>query len=161
MEKQIIYNMRDTAAAIDKVIHELVVLDDFENVDKFLKISTKRVDEDVIPQITVEEIKKQRANIINLDNVPSIININNHDEIRIDAAADKIEISANVEEEDEFYGLIVIKADFKSSMIAGEFISGDVVVINNDLDISDYTVVHINIYYDGFNPCAVVSGYKK
>lgn len=160
MEKQIIYNMRDTAAAIDKVIHELVVLDNFENVDKFLKISTKRVDEDVIPQITVEEIKKQRANIINLDNVPSVININNHDEIRIDAAADKIEISANVEE-DEFYGLIIVKTNFESSMIAEDFISGDIVVINNDLDISDYTVVHINIYYDGFNLCAVVSGYKK
>lgn len=104
----------------------------------------------------------QRAIIKNLDNVPSTVEINNHEEIRINDVADKLNIQVNIaDNDDEFYGLIVVKADFDDKTTAADFITGDVVLINEEIDITNYNYIHINIYYDGFNPCAVVSGYKK
>lgn len=55
--------------------------------------------------------------------------------------------------------MIVVKAQLDLTPV--EFIKGDnIVVINKDLDISNFEVIHINLYYDGFNICAVLSGYN-
>ena len=34
-------------------------------------------------------------------------------------------------------------------------------LMNPDVDISSYTVIHLLLYYDGFNMCAIVTGYQE
>lgn len=34
-------------------------------------------------------------------------------------------------------------------------------LMNPDIDISSYTVIHLMLYYDGFNMCAIVTGYQE
>lgn len=36
-----------------------------------------------------------------------------------------------------------------------------VYLMNPDIDISSYTVIHLMLYYDGFNMCAIVTGYQE
>lgn len=39
--------------------------------------------------------------------------------------------------------------------------SNKVYLMNPDIDISSYTVIHLMLYYDGFNVCAIVTGYQE
>ena len=42
-------------------------------------------------------------------------------------------------------------------------LTGDnkVYLMNPDIDISSYTVIHLMLYYDGFHMCAIVTGYQE
>lgn len=39
--------------------------------------------------------------------------------------------------------------------------SNKIYLMNPDIDISSYTVIHLMLYYDGFNMCAIVTGYQE
>jgi hypothetical protein len=37
--------------------------------------------------------------------------------------------------------------------------SSKIYLLNKDIDISDYTVIHVMLFNDGFHICAIVAGY--
>ena len=39
--------------------------------------------------------------------------------------------------------------------------SNKIYLLNKDLNISTYTIIHIMLFNDGFNICAIVSGYEE
>lgn len=71
-----------------------------------------------------------------------------------------------VERSDDYLSVMIFK---KSSSVTdassvmsnfSETGSNKIYLMNPDIDISQYTVIHLMLYYDGFNMCAIVTGYN-
>lgn len=90
------------------------------------------------------------------------IYVGNHTETRFvignKKATGSVEVSATYTG-NEFYALIVLPVDFDAPTLVKTFIRGNVKLLNKDLDITEFSVAHITLFYDGINMCCVVSGY--
>ena len=126
------------------------------------KIYVLRNDRCVNLQLGNTRVYPSTCEIIKRDDseFPFVEYIGNREEHRFLNAtvSSTITIRAELGGSEEFYAVIVSKISFAGT--AADLI--DVTsckVVNGDLDVSEFTVVQITLYYDGFNICAVVSGY--
>lgn len=88
------------------------------------------------------------------------INVGNHTEIRFTSGKATTAIDVNpVFTGNEFYSMVVLPVEFDITTTVKTFVRGNVKLVNKDLDITDFDVVHLTLYSDGFNVCCVVSGY--
>ena len=94
--------------------------------------------------------------------VGNTINVGNHTETRFvlgnKKASSPIDVNA-VYTGNEFYAMIVLPVEFSETTYVKTFVRGDVKLLNQGLDITEFSVVHITLFFDGINMCCVVSGY--
>lgn len=92
---------------------------------------------------------------------PFVERIGNREEHRFTEATitSPVTIRAELGGSEEFYAVIVSKISFSGTAADLIDVPSNCKVVNGELDVSEFTVVQITLYYDGFNICAVVSGY--
>lgn len=122
-----------------------------------------------LEDITVADVLSSLlVNIIDKSDVTTAtsIEVNNREELRYLnlALSSSIEIIANREDKNDFYATIVCLNDSATPIsTAADLVapSSNVRVINPDLEIEEFTVLHITLFYDGISICANVGGYYK
>ena len=60
---------------------------------------------------------------------------------------------------DDYWALFVFRKDASTTSINDIILNEDIKILNPDLDISSYTILHLLFTYDGFNICCKVAGY--
>ena len=69
----------------------------------------------------------------------------------------------NLSEEDglsnDYWALFIFMKDSSTSSVNDIILNEDIKILNPDLDISTYTILHLLFTYDGFNICCKVAGY--
>lgn len=65
----------------------------------------------------------------------------------------------NGEISEDYWCLIIFNKAPETSNVGDIITNGGIKLLNPDLDLSDYTVVHLLLTYDGFNVCCIVAGY--
>lgn len=60
---------------------------------------------------------------------------------------------------DDYWVLFVFRKDVSTTSINDIILNKDIKILNPDLDISAYTILHLLFTYDGFNICCKVAGY--
>ena len=60
---------------------------------------------------------------------------------------------------DDYWALFVFRKDASTTSINDIILNEDIKILNPDLDISAYTILHLLFTYDGFNICCKVAGY--
>lgn len=143
------HELIESRGAFDSVPERLGDVDrNIENVkDELSKLNP--------PTLTTQVVERQF--------IPgSDIEIGNHTETRYTlggAATSAIVVSPIMASGNEFYAMIVLPVSFSETTTVNTFISGNMKFLNKYLDITDFEVVHITVYWDGFQFCCVVSGY--
>ena len=70
-----------------------------------------------------------------------------------------------VSRESDYLSVLIFKVNQSdvSQLITNFGITGNnkIYLMNPDIDISGYNIVHVLIYFDGFNMCAIVTGYAE
>ena len=70
-----------------------------------------------------------------------------------------------VNRESDYLSVLIFKVNQSdvSQLITNFGITGNnkIYLMNPDIDISGYNIVHVLIYFDGFNVCAIVTGYAE
>lgn len=122
--------------------------------DMNIRCAQLKLDGKKIYPSTCEIIKKE-------GDFPNVEYIRNREEHRYTESSiiEPVTINAELGGSEDFYSVIVSQINMSGT--AADLISeeSNCKVVNRDLDISDFTVVHITLFYDGINICAVVSGY--
>lgn len=93
--------------------------------------------------------------------VGNTINVGNHTETRFilgGKATSPVDVNA-VFTGNEFYAMVVLPVKFNSTTYAKTFVRGNVTIVNKGLDITEFSVVHLTLFFDGVSVCCVVSGY--
>ena len=60
---------------------------------------------------------------------------------------------------DDYWALFVFRKDASTTSVNDIILNEDIKILNPDLDISAYTILHLLFTYDGFNICCKVAGY--
>ena len=60
---------------------------------------------------------------------------------------------------DDYWALFIFRKDASTASINDIILNEDIKILNPDLDISAYTILHLLFTYDGFNICCKVAGY--
>ena len=60
---------------------------------------------------------------------------------------------------DDYWALFVFRKDASTTSINDIILNEDIKILNPDLDINAYTILHLLFTYDGFNICCKVAGY--
>ena len=60
---------------------------------------------------------------------------------------------------DDYWALFVFRKDASTTFINDIILNEGIKILNPDLDISAYTILHLLFTYDGFNICCKVAGY--
>ena len=177
-------DLESTAAQVKKSIEEIVeklTENVVENKDKIftLEVDTGNISENFDGMLTDDMLDKVKIRLKTVNEITSnsiqtteigdgtelVLEYlpKNNVEYRFTTGTVKSIIFNNLTEEgglsNDYWVLFIFMRDSSTSFINDIILNEDIKILNTDLDISAYTILHLLFTYDGFNICCKVAGY--